>query len=178
LNIFVLDKDIQKCARYHADKHVVKMTLESAQMLCTVLHQNGLPAPYKPTHTRHPCTLWAGESLSNWKWLCELVMRLNDEYRYRFDRREDHSSAAVVRDLPLPPIGDEGLTEFAQAMPEKYQIPGDAVRAYRRFYLAEKAGFATWTKRRIPEWFSTGLQRGICKAAETGLKSPYRPWYD
>ena len=41
MNIFVLDDDIEKCARYHCDKHVVKMILESAQMLSTVSRENG-----------------------------------------------------------------------------------------------------------------------------------------
>jgi len=39
MNIFYLDKDPVKAAQYSCDKHVVKMILESAQMLCTdVLH--------------------------------------------------------------------------------------------------------------------------------------------
>jgi hypothetical protein len=153
VNIFVLDTDIQTCAAYHADQHVGKMILESAQMLCTVLNEHGVPAPYKSTHVHHPCTLWAGGSLANWQWLRSLALALNEEYRYRFDREEDHRSAVVARGLPLPPIRDVGRTEFAQAMPEHYRVPGDAVRAYRRFYIGEKARFATWTRRPAPGWF-------------------------
>jgi hypothetical protein len=153
MNIFVLDSDIDACARFHSDRHVVKMTLESAQMLCTVLHENGIQAPYKPTHRHHPCTLWAGRSLSNWIWLRDLALALNDEYRYRYRKDSDHLSGAVVRDLPPPPIDDLGLTEFAQAMPEQYRVPGDAVSAYRKFYAAEKSGFAIWTGRSVPGWF-------------------------
>ncbi len=50
-------------------------------------------------------------------------------------------------------IEDLGLTPFPQAMPDVYKVPGDAVAAYRRFYIGEKASFATWTKRPIPTWF-------------------------
>jgi len=153
MNIFVLDLDIDRCARYHADRHVVKMILESAQILCTVLDKNGIPSPYRPTHRNHPCTLWAGRSLSNWSWLKRLALALNREYRYRYRREQDHASARVVRQLLLPPIADNGLTEFAQAMPEAYRIPGDPVGAYRSFYIGEKEGFATWTRRRVPKWF-------------------------
>ena len=156
MNIFVLDTDIGKCARYHADQHVVKMILESTQMLCTVLNENGVKAPYKSTHVHHPCTLWVGESLANWKWLRILALRLNQEYRFRFNQRKDHSSAVVARALLTPPLRDVGLTEFAQAMSDAYKVPGDAVRAYRRFYIAEKAHFATWTKRPVPDWFRAG----------------------
>jgi hypothetical protein len=155
MNIFILDTDIKKCARYHSDKHVVKMILESAQILCSVLHQNGIDAPYKPTHTKHPATLWAGVSLSNWSWLKLLALELNREYKYRFNRQNDHRSAEVIRDLEPPPIQDIGLTEFVQTMPDIHKIPGNPVLAYRQFYVAEKAGFAKWTKRPVPEWFQS-----------------------
>ncbi len=154
MNIFVLDKDIAKCAEYHCDLHVVKMILESAQMLCTVCSEAGVPAPYKPTHRNHPCTIWAGESLANWLWLRDLALALNIEFRYRFDKDSDHKSAVVARQLQTPPIEDLGLTEFAQAMPEEYRVPGDAVAAYRAFYIGAKAHFATWKKRPAPEWFT------------------------
>ena len=153
MNIFVLDRDIPTCARYHADQHVVKMILESAQMLCTVLNQHGIETPYRSTHAKHPCTVWAGTSLSNWLWLRELALALNDEYRYRYTKEADHKSAMVVQGLPLPPIEDVGLTEFAQAMPDEYKVPGDPVRAYREFYHGEKAHFAKWTRREPPTWF-------------------------
>lgn len=153
MNIFVLDRNIEKCAMYHSDMHVVKMVLESAQMLCTVLHENGMNAPYKPTHRNHPCTLWAGRSLSNWLWLRNLALALNDEYMYRFEKEREHASARVIRGLALPPLEEKGLTVFAQAMPEQYRIPGDAVAAYRRYYVAEKAHFAVWTGREVPKWF-------------------------
>jgi hypothetical protein len=161
MNIFILDTDLQTCSQYHADQHVVKMILESAQMLCTVLNKNGMRAPYRSTHTNHPCTLWAGESLANWRWLQALALNLNQEYRYRFDSDQDHKSAIVARDLPEPPIDDLGITEFAQAMPDEYKVPGDAVLAYRRFYLAEKSAFATWTKRPVPDWYQRGLQARV-----------------
>jgi hypothetical protein len=130
------------------------MILESAQMLCTVVSQNGGTAPYKPTHVKHPCTLWAGRSLSNWRWLRSLALALNQEYHYRYRAASDHRSAHVVQGLPSPEIADIGLTPFAQAMPEQYRVKGDAVQAYRRFYIGEKARFAKWTRRRPPRWFA------------------------
>lgn len=35
MNIFVLDNDMKTNVHYHIDKHIVKMPLEAAQMLCT-----------------------------------------------------------------------------------------------------------------------------------------------
>ena len=129
-------------------------------MLCTVLSEHDAPAPYKPTHRHHPCTLWVGASLSNWKWLQRLALALNHEYRYRFDAKRDHRSAVVARKLSPPPIPDRGLTEFAQAMPDAYRVAGDPVSAYRSFYIGEKAGFASWTKRPVPEWFEQAQPLG------------------
>jgi hypothetical protein len=37
MNIFVLDLDPRRCARYHCDFHVGKMITETAQILSTVL---------------------------------------------------------------------------------------------------------------------------------------------
>ncbi|MBN1828236.1 MAG: hypothetical protein JW884_03700 [Deltaproteobacteria bacterium] len=158
MNIFVLDRNIATCARYHADQHVVKMILEGTQMLCTVLHRHGIDAPYKPTHTKHPCTLWAGRSLANWLWLRDLTLALNLEFRYRFNGVEDHRSALVAKLLPLPPIAAIGLTEFEQVMPNTYKVPGNPVQAYRNFYVGEKSRFAAWTRRRLPRWYMESLR--------------------
>jgi hypothetical protein len=157
MNIFVLDTDLRKCARYHADQHVVKMILEGTQMLCTVVKGAGLDSPYRSTHVKHPCTIWAGHSLSNWKWLQELTLQLNEEFMYRYRKPVEHRSASVARSLPGPPIPDLGLTEFVQIMPDEYKVPGNPVQAYRNFYIGEKAGFARWTRRRPPRWFQEAI---------------------
>ena len=68
MNIFYLDKDPVRAAEYHCDKHVVKMILESSQMLCTAhrllsgedyCNDKGL---YKLAYKNHPSTKWARES--------------------------------------------------------------------------------------------------------------------
>lgn len=90
MNIFVLDRDVKKCAIYHNDKHVVKMILESAQLLCGVHHMtesNINDIPYKLSHKNHPCSIWAREDISNYLWLCELGLELCKEYTYRYGRR-------------------------------------------------------------------------------------------
>ena len=157
MNIFLLDKDIKKCAEYHCDQHVVKMILESTQILCTVLHLNGVGAPYKPSHQKHPCVLWAGESLQNWLWLKDLVVALNDEYRYRYERDKDHKSFEVAIKLKIPKLSKAGLLEHPQVMPEEYRVPGNAIQAYRNFYIGSKSKFSTWKKRNIPSWYKAIL---------------------
>ena len=154
VNIFILDKNIKKCAQYHCDQHVSKMILESAQMLCTTLNKRGIKTPYKSTHINHPCVLWLNKSYSNFLWLKELAVELNREYIYRYEKTKDHASIKVITEIESYQYTDTGLTEFAQAMPEKYKFKNNAVRAYRSFYRGEKIKFAKWSKRPMPTWMS------------------------
>ena len=123
MNIFILDTDIQNCAQYHCDQHVTKMTLESVQILCTALNKKGFVTPYKSTYVKHPCVLWVERSYANFRWLRDLALALNAEYRYRFDRGKDHASIAVLERIADYRYDDAGLTGFVQAMPEPYQVP-------------------------------------------------------
>ncbi len=159
MNIFVLDLDIDRCARYHCDQHVVKMILESTQIACTALNEKGFSTPYRSTHVKHPCVLWAGRSFANLQWLVQLARALNREYRYRYQLGRDHRSLAVLDGIEGMEFASTGLTEFPQAMPERYQVPGDPVQAYRQFYVGEKLRFARWTRRRRPAWVGVMLRR-------------------
>lgn len=155
MNIFVLDLDIEKCARYHCDQHVVKMILESVQIACTALNEKGFQTPYRSTHRQHPCVLWAGRSFANLQWLLQLAEALNREYQYRYRTSKDHGSLEVIDQIREMRFESIGLTAFAQAMPEAYKVPGDPVQAYRNFYVGEKLRFARWTRRRRPAWIKT-----------------------
>ena len=159
MNIFVLDQNIKACAQYHCDQHVSKMILESVQILCTVLNRKGIDTPYRSTHMKHPCVLWAQQSFENFCWLKSLVEELNSEYRWRYDKAKDHASMAVLAAIDDERFEARGLTSFAQAMPESYKRLGDPVVAYRSFYCGEKAGFATWKKRDAPHWWSPASAR-------------------
>ena len=153
MNIFVLDADIERCAQYHCDAHVSKMILESVQIICTALNTQGVQTPYRSTHSKHPCVLWAGETPANRLWLAQLAKALNEEYRFRYRRDRDHASMQALDKIDGRYFAGGSLTEFAQAMPDQYKRPADVVGAYRAFYLGEKAGFARWTRRNPPEWW-------------------------
>ena len=154
MNIFVLHEDPKIAATMACDKHVVKMILETAQMLCTVARAQGLfQAPYRATHKKHPCTLWAGQSQGNWDWLVKHGIALCDEYTLRYHKR--HKSRSVIEycaNLQLE-FDTATRTPFAQAMPHQYKNEC-AVTAYRAYYHGEKAGFATW-KTKVPDWWMT-----------------------
>jgi hypothetical protein len=153
MNIFILDTDIETCARYHCDQHVGKMILESTQILCTALNKKGFITPYKSTHVKHPSVLWVEQSLDNFRWLVQLAHALNKEFCWRFDRESDHASISILKNIEETCFENKGLTEFPQAMPDKYKVAGDPVAAYRAFYIGEKSKFATWKKREVPGWY-------------------------
>ena len=69
MNIFVLHPMPDVAARMQCDKHVSKMTLETAQMLCTVINELGGTSPYKSAHVNHPCSVWARQTMGNFMWL-------------------------------------------------------------------------------------------------------------
>jgi hypothetical protein len=130
------------------------MILESVQMMCTALNKRDFTTPYRSTHPRHPCVLWVERSYDNFLWLGQLAEALNSEFRLRYQKDSDHASLAVLKEIIGYRFESKGLTEFAQAMPDQYKVPGDAVTAYRNFYLAEKSVFARWKFRPAPDWWT------------------------
>lgn len=152
MNIFVLDENPRLAAQYHCDKHVVKMVLETAQILSTV---SGL-GPYKATHHKHPCVLWTGTNQANFNWLVELGLELSAEYTHRYDKT--HKSEAVIRLCSAYDKLLEGeRTQFKQCMPTHLIAYKDPVLGYRRYYNREKAYFCTWKRRDKPKWFGEDL---------------------
>ena len=162
MNIFVLHADAAQAALPAVDRHVVKMVLETAQILSTALHRHGLEAPYRPSHKGHPCVVWAGDTAANFGWLVQHGLALGAEYEYRYGRVHGSLPAiqACRRQIPLLHLaiaksGRQDPTEFTdwpQAMPDDSKVPGDAVAAYRRYYNLHKRHLHRWTKRNVPEW--------------------------
>ena len=153
MNIFYLDPTPSICAEYHCDKHVVKMILESAQMLCTSHRLNGRDDSilYKVTHQNHPSSKWARESTANYLWLYDLFSNLCAEYTHRYSRTHlTESKLHSILSRP-PELADAEFTEPPQCMPEQYHQE-DTVEAYRQYYLAEKTSLLCWTHRDIPAW--------------------------
>ena len=154
MNIFFLDWDPQKAAGFHADRHVVKMTLESAQLLCSAHWATGGTAPYKPTHKNHPCAIWVRESLSNYQWLARLGLYLCEEYEKRFGKI--HKSKEIIQwcSEHFPDIPEHGLTPPVLAMPDDFKVADDPVQSYRNYYIQGKRHLAKWKSGRIPVWFN------------------------
>ena len=154
MNIFILSLDPREAAINQCDQHVVKMTLESAQQLCSAF-QSG-DAPYKRTHWNHPCSVWTRQSYANFDWHIAHALELAGEYTRRYGKT--HKSYEVIQwcqrnktILNLPQIG---LTPFALAMPAQYR-GACPVESYREFYIGEKR-FARWRHtRKPPAWWTS-----------------------
>jgi hypothetical protein len=156
MNIFVLDLDTKKCAQYHVDKHITKMCVEYAQLLCGVHHitdSQYVDIPYKLSHKNHPCSIWVRECIENYIWLCDLGISLSKEYTHRYGKR--HKSQDVIEwCLVNKPnlTNNDDITPFALAMPDECKV-NSAVESYRLYYITHKKSLGTWKNRNKPEWF-------------------------
>ena len=154
MNIFFIEdlNSVDAIAKSHCDKHVVKMILETAQILSAVSRIYGLEQGYKLTHRNHPVVKWVAESLENWIWTKELGFALCREYTYRYGKI--HKTQGVLDILEYPPMPIIGFTTPPQCVPEKYKLmKNEFIKAYRNYYIYEKGTIAKWTKRNSPSWF-------------------------
>jgi hypothetical protein len=182
MNIFFLDRDVRLAAEYHVDKHVVKMILESAQILSTahrvldgietvqrmnnrntkrwILNDSRETALYKTTHVNHPSAVWARSNIDHYRYLFDLYISLIDEYKYRYGKTTHKSAelAPALFDAPENIDYDAPWVDPPQAMPDDVKVPGDAVLAYRQYYAKYKVSMAKWTKRSKPVWWETDVK--------------------
>ena len=152
MNIFYLDSDPVKAAQIQYNKHVVKMILESAQMLCTAHHHydNGHNVPYKKAHYNHPSTIWCRQNKNQYRWLYNHMIALGEEYTYRYNK--NHLTIIKCK-KPLncyPPGIPEGIFEEPpQCMPDQYKVAGCSITAYWNYYEQEKHTVASQTEQLI-----------------------------
>lgn len=160
MNIFIVDSNPLVAAYHLHNRHVVKMILESAQILSTVqrLHGNENPKLYKKTHIKHPCTIWINTSQQNYIWLVQHFEALFKEFTYRYGKVHKSSLLFDILKYPHPDIPSIGLTPFVKAMPDKYKVE-NAIQSYRNYYLGEKIQKNYWTNRRfdLDDWLLNQL---------------------
>lgn len=181
MNIFALDKDPVKAAQQQCDKHIIKMVVESAQMLSTahrILDGKMIKAPsksgkrmskyyelpdgreslfYKAVHHNHPCTVWTMKSNNNYTWHWVHFTALCDEYTYRYGKvhATDEKLRAALRELPRNiPVGYLSPLPLAMGAAPECIDYNDPVGSYRKFYMTKQKRFKmAWTKRETPDWF-------------------------
>jgi len=162
------------------DKHVVKMILETCQLLSTahrvldghknVREYSSLKTKktcnkifydldniymninvYLPTHINHPSNVWTRQTSGNYRWLYDHLIGLLDEYTYRYQKT--HKCERLLEHLMFAPenIKLGPQTTVPLCMPEKYHDLY-SIQSYRNYYNGEKLGFAKWTNREKPKW--------------------------
>ena len=163
MNIFYFDECPIKSARAQPDKMLVKMPLETAQMLCTAHREldgdeyadaNGL---YKRAYWNHPCTIWTRESMHNYRWHYLHFAALCDEYTYRYGKKHltDTKLRGPLQKTPNN-IPVKKMTQFKLAMKSNPECMMECpIESYRAFYQTKQHRFnMIWTKREKPRWFN------------------------
>jgi hypothetical protein len=177
MNIFYVDTDPTIAAQSMVDRHVVKMILETAQLLSTAHRiidgeeyvgqsRSGrkarrwrLPAHvddtmYSATHINHPSAVWARRSVANYNWLYSHLMALGMEYTFRYGR--NHVTISKLGSiLSKPPVNLEkqAFTQMPSCMDDQFILASqDPVANYRNYYNYGKVKLLRWTERKPPSW--------------------------
>ena len=186
MNIFVTDPSPIQSARNLPDKHIVKMPLETCQMLSIIysdwyygvgkLYKSD-GTPYRTAHgafRKHPCTMWAAATPYNLAWLIRHGYALCHEYNLRYGKV--HTCLDVISqaeriyhksfDNLLLSDASRKVTSFTRAMPEyiKFDTTIDTITAYKR-YLNTKP------------WLASNYLR-IPSRKPSFIITPMKPVYD
>ena len=178
MNIFILDEDPEKAAKYHCDVHTKSQILEGVQMLCTAhwlslfledensyfKNRNELKnyleekypvghpkrPTYKMTHINHPCTKWVAKRKINYMWLVSLLRNLGKEFEFRNNKIHMSTLHLDWLEKNIPSSCKEQIEKisFYNCVPEDYLIEGNVVESYRNFYRNGKQRVAKWERGR------------------------------
>jgi hypothetical protein len=177
MNIFYVDGDATVAAQNLVDKHICKMVIEVAQLLCTAhrvldgekqpaLTQTGrktsrwvLPDArdnilYVATHLNHPSAIWSRENAANYTWLYEHFLALGREYTHRYGKV--HLTITKLKDalavLPNNIDPSNTMTLMPSCMDKQYVVSECPITNYRNYYQFGKSDLHRWTKRLPPAW--------------------------
>lgn len=175
MNLFFLHIDPEICAKYHCDKHVIKMLLEIVQMLYTAFYVNG-PVELlndncykKIKNHKHPTAIWIRLCKENWDYAYNLAFFLSKEYTLRYSKIHSCDKHLEFFKNNLPNFKNEdykkettlsynihfqnlNMTPIPLTMPNELKISNETIFSYRNYYIKSKRSFATW-KTKIPYWF-------------------------
>ncbi|XVN42129.1 MAG: hypothetical protein RCG15_05480 [Candidatus Rickettsia vulgarisii] len=117
---------------------------------------------YKPTHLKHPCTIWISLNSRNWDWLFLHFQALCEEYSFRFNKK--HASEKLL--FPLKRyskhlVEDKEITPFPNCTKSKilnvdFITVADIYEAYQKYLIAKWNNDLLkpkWTNRHIPNWY-------------------------
>ena len=165
MNIFVTSNCPRISAQALDNKRVVKMVLETAQLLSTAIFINsGITYDniYKPTHIKHPCTVWTALTLGNWDWVFQHFVALCEEYGFRYNKQ--HASEKILPYLlkHRTDIKNGAITAFAnctrsETMQIDFKHIKDTCEAYKKYLIAKwdhDKSSPKWINRKPPLWYN------------------------
>lgn len=135
MNIFYFTHNPDLNSKLLDDKRLIKMVLETTQLLSNGLYLNNQKSPYKPTHLKHPCSIWAARSKGNWNWLKTYGLALAKEYTRRYKRK--HKCEKIIRSMKGLNKKNNRFYKPPQCMPDKYKSSKTST-AYINYYIGEK----------------------------------------
>lgn len=172
MNLFFLSRDPRDAAEAHYNKHVVKMVLETAQLLSSahrltdgehaivngkktwVLRDSMRDSTlYRATHANHPTARWVRSSRAHYEWTFKLLCALLVEYTFRYGKT--HACTKLVKALAEPPaaIADTGFSDPPKCMPDSFaEASDDVVACYRAYYREGKKDLKAYKNREAPSW--------------------------
>jgi hypothetical protein len=177
MNIFYVNSDPEVAARSMVDRHVVKMILETAQLLSTAHRvidgeeyvgqsQSGRKAKrwrlsgnvdaimYAATHINHPSAVWVRENSANYVWLYDHLLALGREYTYRYGRTHltIDKLKDILKDSPQNIKQSNVMTKMPSCMDKQYIVSLDPITNYRNYYNYGKTDLLRWSNRPPPQW--------------------------
>lgn len=164
MNIFTTSTCPKTAAFDHSDKHLVKMILESAQLLSTAHHLEGeasdIPGIYKVTHENHPSAVWTRSSRANYLWTYDLFVALCSDYRARYGRIHKTDDKLRTHLMTVPRhITSRDLTPPPACMPDEFKVHAEGewpTESYRLYLARGKSWLTVDSFRRrpgAPAWF-------------------------
>ena len=177
MNIFYVNSDPEVAARSMVDRHVVKMILETAQLLSTAHRvidgeeyvgqsQSGRKAKrwrlsgnvdaimYAATHINHPSAVWVRENSANYAWLYDHLLALGREYTHRYGRTHltIDKLKDILEDAPENIEQSNVMTKMPSCMDKQYIVSLDPITNYRNYYNYGKTDLLRWSNRPPPQW--------------------------
>jgi len=163
VNLFILDEYPKQVAACYIDRHVKSYIVDYAKILSACHHLNN-PFQFKSSNKRiyrlcfknHPITNWARINTSHYEWLFDLWVALCNEHAFRFSKI--HKTEGLKYDLRVKPhlVRSNKIT-FNQFLPDVFKVKGDAIQAYRNYYVEHFHNNGVWTNRGQPDWWITHL---------------------
>ena len=172
MNIFATSQCPVQSARWLCDKHVVKMGVESVELLANCFTLDRLSKPDCPRtqknrirghfNPKHPSCLFTTHNRSNMRWVIDHAEAIFQEKYERYPkggRHFSHDFLDWVRANVADSIVPEGeLTDFTVAISADKncrQINGfdklPVTERYRLYIIHDKP-FATWPEGKTPPW--------------------------